>query len=60
MDFFAQLSAAREDLASRVVFLTGGAFGPRAQAFLEQTSNPRIEKPFQLQALRAFIRAYVH
>lgn len=59
MDFFAQLSAARQDLAARVVFLTGGAFGPRAQAFLEQTPNARLEKPFQLQALRAFIRTYV-
>jgi hypothetical protein len=31
---------------------TGGAFTPRARAFLERLSNPLVEKPFDAAALR--------
>jgi CheY-like chemotaxis protein len=35
-------------LAPRVVFMTGGAIGEEAAAFLEQTHNLKLEKPFDL------------
>jgi CheY-like chemotaxis protein len=38
--------------AEAMVFLTGGAFTPRARAFLERLSNPLVEKPFDAAALR--------
>ncbi len=38
--------------AEAMVFLTGGAFTPRARAFLERLSNPLVEKPFDATALR--------
>ena len=36
------------DLVSRFVFMTGGAFTERAQAFLEQHRGRAIEKPFTM------------
>jgi len=44
-------------LGARVVFLTGGAFTARARAFLEQIRNPTVEKPFEVEVLRAAIDA---
>jgi hypothetical protein len=38
-----------------MVFLTGGAFTPRAQAFLDRMSNPRVEKPIDAQSLLALV-----
>jgi CheY-like chemotaxis protein len=45
----------RED-GARVVFVTGGAFTPEAQEYLERVRNPRLEKPFAGDALRAAVR----
>jgi hypothetical protein len=38
-----------------MVFLTGGAFTPRARTFLDGVANPRLDKPFDMQALRAVV-----
>jgi hypothetical protein len=35
--------------------LTGGAFTQSARAFMERTANHRIEKPFDLKALRNLV-----
>ncbi len=43
------------DQASQMVFLTGGAFTPRAQAFLDGSPNQRVEKPFDAMQLRALV-----
>lgn len=43
--FYEELNRVRPELASRVVFLTGGAFTENARAFLERTGSPRLEKP---------------
>ena len=37
--------------AAAIVFLTGGAFTPAAQDFLDQVANPRVEKPFETAAI---------
>ncbi|MCK6545742.1 ATP-binding protein [Myxococcota bacterium] len=39
-------------LASRFVFMTGGAFTPEAGRYLGRVPNKRIDKPFTLEALR--------
>ncbi len=43
------------DQASRMVFLTGGAFTPTARQFLDRVPNQRIEKPFDAQHLRLLV-----
>jgi PAS domain S-box-containing protein len=55
MDLHRELREAHPDQAARVIFLTGGAFTPRARAFLERVPNPRIEKPFDLEQVRALV-----
>ena len=40
-----------------VVFVTGGAFTERAREFLSRVDPPRLEKPFDLQALRGMLDA---
>jgi CheY-like chemotaxis protein/two-component sensor histidine kinase len=53
-DAIARVDAAQ---ARRMVFMTGGAFTPRAVQFLEAVDNPRIEKPLEHAALRAILRS---
>ncbi|MBL8717509.1 MAG: response regulator, partial [Myxococcales bacterium] len=57
MDVHAELVRRDPGLGTRVVFLTGGAFTARARAFLEQIGNPTVEKPFEVEVLRAAIEA---
>ncbi|MBI2920604.1 MAG: PAS domain S-box protein [Planctomycetes bacterium] len=51
MDLHAELSKSMPELAARMVFLTGGAFTPRSQAFLQTEGLKWLEKPFQLEDL---------
>jgi signal transduction histidine kinase len=44
-------------LASKVVFMTGGAFTPEAREFLEHSAQTVLTKPFSLEELRAAIGA---
>jgi two-component system cell cycle sensor histidine kinase/response regulator CckA len=53
MDLFAALERVAPELASRVVFLTGGAFTERAAEFLANVKNPTLDKPFAVDDLRA-------
>ncbi|MDD5307005.1 MAG: response regulator [Deltaproteobacteria bacterium] len=46
MDLHAWLAKYDPALAARIVFMTGGAFTPRASAYLAGSSNPKIGKPF--------------
>jgi CheY-like chemotaxis protein len=59
MDLYDGLVATRPDLASRVVFMSGGAFTQRASTFLEGLPNVRIEKPIDSDALRRVVRGVV-
>ena len=45
--------------ADRVVFVTGGAFTETARDFLDRVANRRIEKPFDLKALRSLVNELV-
>jgi signal transduction histidine kinase/CheY-like chemotaxis protein len=59
MDVYEAISRVERDQARRMVFMTGGAFTPRAVRFLETISNPRIEKPLEYAALRAVLRTHL-
>jgi CheY-like chemotaxis protein len=59
MDLFAELEKVAPDQASRMVFVSGGAFTPRAREFLERVPNARVEKPIDLQNLRLLLRNLV-
>jgi two-component system cell cycle sensor histidine kinase/response regulator CckA len=59
MDVHAELSRAAPELVDRIVFMTGGAFTPSAQRFLDTVPNQRFEKPFVTQSLRAMVRGFV-
>jgi CheY-like chemotaxis protein len=59
MELRDELSRLDSSQAARMSFLTGGAFTPRARAFLAEVPNPRLEKPFDPQGLRSFVRALV-
>jgi signal transduction histidine kinase len=45
--------------AERMVFMTGGAFTTRARGFLDRVENARLDKPFDVAAVRALVRARV-
>jgi PAS domain S-box-containing protein len=45
--------------AKRMIFVTGGAFSPASQVFLESITNPCFEKPCDLRKLREAIRLLV-
>ncbi len=56
MDLYAELGKLPGDQADRLVFVTGGAFTPRAREFLERVPNARVEKPIDFQNLRLLLR----
>lgn len=43
------------DLVERFIFMTGGAFTQQAKDFLSGVSNPVVEKPFDIRALRLLV-----
>jgi PAS domain S-box-containing protein len=55
MDLHAALAKAAPEMASRMVFLTGGIFTAAARAFVERTSVPVLEKPFDPASLREMV-----
>ncbi len=56
MDLYGEMQRGFADQAARTIFVTGGAFTPRAQEFLDHVDNPHIEKPFDLRQLRALVK----
>lgn len=59
MDLHAAVAALDPAQADRMVFVTGGAFTPSAREFLDEIPNRRIEKPFDLKALRNLVASLV-
>lgn len=55
MDLHAELARVAPEEARKIIFLTGGAFTPRARTFLDEVENQRVEKPFDGLHLRALI-----
>ncbi len=42
-------------IATRMIFLTGGAFTPHARSFVDGTTNLVLDKPFEPKQLRAVV-----
>jgi PAS domain S-box-containing protein len=59
MDLYGVLLREHPKMAARVVFVTGGAFTPEANAFLDRVANERMEKPFHFKQLRDLVRKFV-
>ena len=59
IDLHDWMEAEAPTLAKRVVFMTGGAFTPRAIDFLGTTRRPRLDKPFTIAALETKIAELV-
>jgi two-component system, cell cycle sensor histidine kinase and response regulator CckA len=59
MDLHAWLAQHDPALAARVVFVTGGAFTPRASEYVARVGNLRIEKPFDAANLARLVAELV-
>ena len=59
MDLYDEVRRRFPAVASRFVFMSGGAFTPGAIAFLERVSNERIDKPFAPQRVRELVERLV-
>ncbi len=56
MDLHDWIQTRYPQLAGRMVFVTGGAFTPRAQRFFREVGNACLEKPFSRRLLRRTLR----
>jgi PAS domain S-box-containing protein len=59
IDLFERLRGERAGIEDRIVFMTGGAFTPRAAEFLASVPNRRMEKPFSLGLVERIVREMV-
>jgi CheY-like chemotaxis protein len=55
MEFYDEVLQRFPALAPRMVFVSGGAFTPVADAFLERVSNELIDKPFDAHRVREIV-----
>lgn len=53
--FFSAVRELGRGFEHRIVFVTGGAFSPSAQLFLDSMAHRRLDKPFDLETLRQII-----
>ena len=56
MELHETVARERPGLARRFVFLTGGAFTDSARSFVDATSSPILEKPYDVDELYALLR----
>ena len=56
IELHSELVRRSPELARRMVFMTGGAFTPRARAFLQAIPNRCVEKPLDLETIDDLIR----
>ncbi|ATB29929.1 hybrid sensor histidine kinase/response regulator [Melittangium boletus] len=57
IELYEVLAKRMPERVGHVVFVTGGAFTERAREFLGRVDPPRLEKPFDFQALRGMLEA---
>jgi PAS domain S-box-containing protein len=53
MEVYARVREIDAALSDKIIFLTGGAFTPEVGRFLGTVRNPRLDKPVQMDRLRA-------
>jgi len=58
-ELHAELMTTDRALADRIIFITGGAFSPTSQKFLESVTNLCFEKPCDISELREAVRRRV-
>jgi len=56
MELHAAVARDHPGVERRFVFMTGGAFTPRASQFLAEVKNQCLEKPFDLEVVRALLQ----
>ena len=56
MEFYARLQQVAPDQVGKIMFMTGGAFTEKTQAFLGQFTDGLIEKPFKAAKLREMVQ----
>ncbi|MBI3184187.1 MAG: response regulator [Myxococcales bacterium] len=56
LEVYEAVSARWPELASRFVFITGGGYSDRIRTQLEALANPKLEKPFEAEAVRQLLR----
>jgi len=59
MDLHEWLARRDPGLADRVVFITGGAFTPKANEYLAKAKDPQVAKPFDARALKDMVNERV-
>jgi nitrogen-specific signal transduction histidine kinase/CheY-like chemotaxis protein len=55
IDVYREVLRVAPDVASRVVFMTAGAFTPHVRAFLDSVGNECLEKPFDVTKIRKLV-----
>ena len=60
MELFSLIENSNPVLAAYTIFITGGAFTPRASEFLEHPQRMVLEKPFSIADLRSFVERLNH
>ena len=58
MELYAELVRIAPQQAARIVFLTGGAFTPKASDFIGTVRNRFLDKPFDFAVLSAVAREF--
>ena len=59
IDLYELLKESSPAILEKMVFITGGAFTSMARDFLETVPNVTLEKPFEPEVLRAFVREHL-
>jgi CheY-like chemotaxis protein len=59
MEVYEQIAAIDPASARHMIFLTGGAFTPRAEEFFRRIDNLRVDKPFDRATLLAALATVI-
>jgi PAS domain S-box-containing protein len=57
IEVYRSMAARNDEHTNRIVFMTGGAFTPASQEFLDGVGNLYISKPFTVQSIRSIAAA---
>jgi restriction endonuclease Mrr len=60
MDLHALVADHAPEQAQRFVFVTGGAFTPAADAFIQRVENIVLQKPYDLEKLQAALTVHLN
>jgi two-component system cell cycle sensor histidine kinase/response regulator CckA len=59
MELHEWLTRHRPTLADRVVFISGGAFTPKASEYVARVGNVRLERPFEIRKVEQLLSAMI-